>query len=294
MSSNKDFESLKPQPQNSTISNFPRLQKPQKIRPKTGYEYTTYSSRQKMLTLNKPVKPYKRFVDTKIADQGLDPSLAFRKLIKTDVVRPIERENNEYKENSVDIKQRPQTSRWCLGNTKTTPNIESIPKFQQFKPYYFNKTRTEADIKNYQKFTLKTDHIAIKIPEIKQQDLGFLKTKAEFNTQTQSNSFWKPYYKNETLNNLSSKNYNIINFAPLEKNAANLTGMIYYQNMNNKYKGVSEYTDLTRLNRPNYNKEFAKLYNENPKRFCKYNGIFSNMYDASHKNGNIITPFGHK
>ena len=40
------------------------------------------------------------------------------------------------------------------------------------------------------------------------------------------------------------------------------------------------------------NKDFSEKINDNPLRFRKYTGIFSDMYDSSHKNGDIIRPFG--
>ena len=59
-----------------------------------------------------------------------------------------------------------------------------------------------------------------------------------------------------------------------------------------KKKGIGEYADLTKTFRVNLNKEFTQKINSNPYRFRKYKGIFSDMYDSSHKNGDIITPFG--
>ena len=64
--------------------------------------------------------------------------------------------------------------------------------------------------------------------------------------------------------------------------------------LNYRKKGVGEFSDLSKTFRVNVNKDFIQKYEENPKRFYKFTGIFSNMYDASHKNGNIITPFGIK
>ena len=63
--------------------------------------------------------------------------------------------------------------------------------------------------------------------------------------------------------------------------------------LNDRKKGIGEYADLTKTFRLNFNKDFAEKFKSNPFRFHKYTGIFSNMYDASHKNGNIIPPFGH-
>ena len=96
--------------------------------------------------------------------------------------------------------------------------------------------------------------------------------------------------KNST-NNISSKDYNIINFKPLPKANPNphilLNKTLYF-----KKKGIGEFADLTKTFRVNFNKEFTAQLKENPYRFRKYQGIFSDMYDSSHKNGDIITPFG--
>ena len=66
------------------------------------------------------------------------------------------------------------------------------------------------------------------------------------------------------------------------------------RNIHHRRKGISEYSDLTKTFSTNFNKNYSRLLTENPYRFHKYTGIFSEMYDAAHRNGNIIEPFGNK
>ena len=66
--------------------------------------------------------------------------------------------------------------------------------------------------------------------------------------------------------------------------------------VNRKYTKPGEERQADFINIVAWNKlaDFAEKYNQNPNRFHKFTGIFSNMYDAAHKNGNIIKPFGQK
>ena len=125
------------------------------------------------------------------------------------------------------------------------------------------------------------------------QEKSFIKLKTDyyFNTETKKENEWVPLTCKNSTNNISSKDYNIINFKPLPKANPNphilLNKTLYF-----KKKGIGEFADLTKTFRVNFNKEFADQLKENPYRFRKYQGIFSDMYDSSHKNGDIITPFG--
>ena len=59
----------------------------------------------------------------------------------------------------------------------------------------------------------------------------------------------------------------------------------------NKKKSVCEYSDLTRNFAIHLEKNYQKAIKDNPKRFLTYNGVFTYLYDASHRNGNISMPF---
>ena len=63
--------------------------------------------------------------------------------------------------------------------------------------------------------------------------------------------------------------------------------------LNFRKKGIGEYYDLKNIYNKNFNKGFSIKYG-NPKRFYKYNGYFSNIYDVSKRNGKISLPFGIK
>ena len=102
---------------------------------------------------------------------------------------------------------------------------------------------------------------------------------------------WAPYPSKNSMKTFSSKNYDIITFMPIFPYNSNC--QIMNKTLNDRKKGIGEYADLTKTFRINFNKDFAEKFNNNPFRFHKFTGIFSNMYDASHKNGNIIPPFGH-
>lgn len=92
------------------------------------------------------------------------------------------------------------------------------------------------------------------------------------------------------MNNRSSVTYNILNNDSNSASGAIIVKMLD-KKVTNKKKGVAEITDLTRPFHPNFNRNYKDYLNENPKIFNAYNGIFSHMYDAAHRNGNIVVPF---
>jgi len=59
----------------------------------------------------------------------------------------------------------------------------------------------------------------------------------------------------------------------------------------NRKKCIAEYDDLYHVFYPNYSKKYISTLNENPQVFRTYKGIFTNMYDAANRNGNIIEVF---
>lgn len=59
----------------------------------------------------------------------------------------------------------------------------------------------------------------------------------------------------------------------------------------NRKKGVCEFYDITQPYSSNWDKNYNSSFNENKDIFKSYQGIFSQMYDAARKNGNISVPF---
>ena len=262
-----------------------------------GAPFQTHPIKQKLFNKPRPMRPYERFIPTKIALTGVDPSGNINEFISNDIIHPMKRPNLYIKTFSVDNSKKniDMDNRWALKTTAKCNNSKSLPKLQPFTSYYFPPKYNNKDIDNYRKFSLKTDHIGIQVPRCEKvsQEKSFIKLKTDyyFNTETKKENEWVPLTCENSTNNISSKDYNIINFKPLPKANPNphilLNRTLYF-----KKKGIGEFADLTKTFRVNFNKEFADQLKENPYRFRKYQGIFSDMYDSSHKNGDIITPFG--
>jgi hypothetical protein len=270
-----------------------------------GNPYPTYTLKQKEFTRPRPEREYRRFIETKQALSGMDPSGKIQEFINKDIIRPLVRpslydhfdiKNPNYIHNDL-YKTRPNNnSKWAINTACRAPNLETLPKVQPYQTYYFPPKYNNKDIEKYRAFSLKSDHIGIKVPRIRKIESkdSFLKLKKDYSvsSETKKENKWYPYPSKDSLKTLSSKNYDIINFIPILPYNSNC--QIMNKTLNYRKKGVGEFSDLSKTFRVNVNKDFKEKFEENPKRFYKYTGIFSNMYDASHKNGNIITPFGQK
>ena len=218
----------------------------QRQRPKTSYEINSYAQRE-MRNKIYPVRPFKRFLDIKQAEQGIDPSATVYQSIKSDLIKPIQKDNifNNRSNSTEPIRERrPATAKWALGCTKFTPEPSKIPKVQQYTQYNFYQPRTKETISNYRKGSLPTDHIGMKIPEIKSKDSEYLRIKSEYNIQSGSNSYWVPYHKGISNNNTSSKNYNILNFQPLFNKSDNKSSDTPIKIKHSKYKTVDNFDSI--------------------------------------------------
>ena len=262
-----------------------------------GAPFQTHTIKQKLFNKPRPMRPYERFIPTKIALTGVDPSGNINEFISNDIIHPMKRPNLYIKTFSVDNSKKniDMDNRWALKTTAKCNDRKSLPKLQPFVSYYFPPKYNNKDIDNYRKFSLKTDHIGIQVPRCEKvsQEKSFIKLKTDyyFNTETKKENEWLPLTCKNSTNNISSKDYNIINFKPL-KNMNHTSRILMHKTLYNKKKGISEIADLNKIFRVNINKDFSEKINDNPLRFRKYTGIFSDMYDSSHKNGDIIRPFG--
>lgn len=235
----------------------------------------------------KPVREYQRFQKTKTADTGEDPQGAMREFIKNDLVRPLERIKTPPKKTVVDM------GKWALGVEKKCPSPEKLPKVQQLREYTFVK-RTDSDVEKYRSYFHDTNHIAIRVPKIEKKDdnTSYLKMKEKFGSHsTTFKEGWVPLGNLKTVNNRSSVVYNIL--SPNENNSisGNLVMKILDKKVANKKKSIAEFADLTRPFNPNVNPKYKECYSGSENMFHRYNGIYSHMYDAAHRNGNIYVPF---
>ena len=268
--------------------------------------YPTHNIKQKEFNNPRPIRQYRRFLPTKKALSGMDPHGTLTEFIKKDIVIPLHRKNlftdffdiksPSYKHNDFIKTKMNENSKWALDTIARAPNYETLPKVQQFKTYYFPPKYNNKDPIKYRAYSLRTDHIGIKIPKIKKIEKinSFLKLKEDYcvSTETDKQNWWRPFPIKNLGKNSSSKEYNIINFKPILEKNSNFEMM--NKTINYRKKGNGEFNDLTRTFRVNVNKVFREKFEQNPNRFRRFTGIFSNMYDAAHKNGNIIRPFGQK
>jgi hypothetical protein len=270
-----------------------------------GNPYPTYNLKQKEFNRPRPQREYRRFLETKIALTGMDPDGKIKEFINKDIIKPVTRpslyedfniKSPNYKHNDLYNTRPNNNSKWALNPSCRAPNYETLPKIQPYQTYYFPPKYNNKEIEKYRAFSLKTDHIGIKIPNLRkiEQKDSFLKLKRDYSvsSETKTHNMWVPFPSKDGIINISSKEYDILNFMPNISNISNC--QIMNRTINYRKKGVGEYDDLRKTFRVNVNKDFVERFIENPKRFRRYTGIFSNMYDASHKNGNIITPFGQK
>lgn len=259
------------------------------------YRLSPAATSQKLFSTISPVRPFNRFIKPKLSYTGVDPSQTFINFINKDIPKPYKSQLYPYSDkNSIKI----ENTKWSIGTTCNCRSKEFLPKFQQYKNYYFiSNNDNKNKIDNLRNTYLSTDHISIKKPETldiikekKENKKSILKLK-QHNFNSESNSFWTPFEHIDDNNfNRSSVDYNIINY----KNntiSAKREMSILEKSINNKKKGVTEFSQLQRNFEPNYRPKFNQMLRENNNIFMKYKGVFTQLYDSYNKNGNVFQPF---
>lgn len=258
------------------------------------YKLPELTKVQKNFNRFRPVKPFDRFGKAKMADTGINPPEIFLKFIKKDGIRgSYTREIPESIKEGINY--RPTNPlKWTIGTTYFCNKEKLVPKIDPYKEYNFIK-RNKEDVENFQKSYLPSDHISIRNPRISRSiDLDsypYLKMKSQYGPHKESESFWSPRIYDETsAANRSSVDYNIISN---EENPISgvKSVLLFEKTVHNKKKGLGEFLHCQRSFAPNYNPRFHRLIEENNKRFTKYKGIFTELYESANKNGNIYAPF---
>lgn len=109
------------------------------------------------------------------------------------------------------------------------------------------------------------------------------------NSTTYTNG-WVPRGDYKTISNRSSVTYNIVNNDNNYSMAA-LDSKIMDVKLFNRKKCIVEFDDLNHFFHPNFSPRYNSVISENPYAFKTYKGVFTNMYDAANRNGNIIEVF---
>jgi hypothetical protein len=227
----------------------------------------------------------------KIAGTGQDPCESMKEFMSKDYILPLEHFNvyKGLKENIV-IEQ----EKWSINTAAKCKNPTLIPKYQQYENYSFPRPDAE-EVRKWQVGKMATDNYTLKFDEKNKKAPGeprLCENKFKFGSHTETyKQGWVPNpIKEKGTNNRSSVPYNILNNDNNTLSGSVQSGILDKKLFNVK-KGVAEIADLTRVTNPNYNARYAELYHENNNIFKGVKGIFTDMYDASHKNGNISLPF---
>jgi hypothetical protein len=244
-----------------------------------------HSMLQKTHGTYKPVRDFDRFLKDKVANTGYDPKRAFYEFMINDIPRPLSRPRPFYPQIET------PHEKWALKTDKNAAAVEKVPKLQQYKDYFF-PNRAELNPDSYRSKFLPTDNVSIRVPKIEKRDDkdSYLHLKGKFGPHTVTDNPWVPQGNFKTINNRSSVDWNLISHDE-NKHGGALVVTVSDRKVINRKKGVAEIADLTRTFYPNFSKKYDENYKENKNIFHTCNGIFSYMYDAAHKNGNIIMPF---
>lgn len=251
---------------------------------KAGYQPEKLSMLQKTYGVYRPVKGFNRFGKSIMGDTGEDRNRAYVEFINKELIQPLKRPKVPEAGYVPD-----DPLKWTVGCTKICNSSELLPKKQQYKDVTYHISNSP----DYNKYYLQTDNISIKVPtEINRSahQCPFLNMKAKYGAHSESKQGWVPREYTLTAANRGSVPYNIINYTMNPVSSAKSSDMMN-KTLNNKKKGVAEFSDFTRPSYANFNKEYQQLLAENRNIFHNYNGIFSNLYDSAKKNGNICMPF---
>ena len=236
----------------------------------------------------RPVKGFRRFGKGIIADTGEDPNRAYIEFLNKDIVKPLYRPTPKEPQYVPD-----NPLKWSVGCTKKCNSPDLLPKIDPYRDYYYSPKK-EEEVDKYLKHFIDTDHISIRVPEISKSydsSNSFLIRKANYGSHAESKAGWVPRtYDIESVGNRNSVPYNIINNTDSNVSGAQ-RGTMLDRTLNNKKKGVAEFSDFTKPSHPNFNKEYQDLVAKDPKIFMRYKGIFSELYDSAWRNGNIYVPF---
>ena len=261
------------------------------------YKLNSKPKAQQLFSTITPVRPFNRFMKPKQANTGIDPTQTFLNFISKDLPRPYKNHLSPiYKENKKNIHI--ENTKWSVGATCNCCREKFLPKLDPYKDYHFIANDENKNKNNLRMTYLSTDHISIKTPDmlktinaIKNNNKKSILKLKELNFNSESNSYWVPFDHGDDNNfNRSSVDYNIINYTE-NKSSGRREATILERSVNNKKKGVTEFTQLQRTFEPNFRPKFAQMFEENNKRFLKYKGTFTQLYDSYNKNGNVYQPF---
>ncbi|OMJ92533.1 hypothetical protein SteCoe_4665 [Stentor coeruleus] len=206
-------------------------------------------------------KTANRFGSSRQYGNGTDPNDRFINFINRDIVKNIDIHRDTVKRvDNLDSRK----DKIPVGCTKK-----------------INTTRSQSPPQPYE---ITTDHITFQAPTY--TSLG-PPPKPLYTKSTVSKEGWVAPRGEAGMGNCQSVNYNIINF----QDSPNAVIRKVTNLQAGRSKGITQFADLNRPFNPNFNEDYTKALNEEPKVFYKKTGIFSHMYDAAARHGYMTMPF---
>lgn len=207
-----------------------------------------------------------KYIGYKVQGTGIDPRGTFNEFLKKDIKTNIDIHRDTVKR---------------IDDLESRKNVVAVGCTKKFP----DKTAKKQEPVKY---TLETDHVSFKNPESislrHSQSTVFSKTAQ---TALDARNGWAPHTSKTSLVNNLSTNYNIITLQETQSRPFKQISSIDAR----RSKGLAEYSDLAKNTNTKFNPEFARTISEDPKHFYRKTGIFSNMYDAAARHGNITMPF---
>ena len=166
---------------------------------------------------------------------------------------------------------------------KPPPNSDG--KSNNFRNFMKNlRSQKTYCYNNSDIFNLKNDEISLN--KIGEKYLFCVPQKIKYTASRESNSEWKSQVMEKSMNNCSSKKYNIL--TPNRKNS-NLAKEEFYKTLNeardnrnnpiSKPRSVSKFIDLANHSSSNFGKDYMNCYNANPNCFKKVPEFCSSFGD---------------
>ena len=110
-------------------------------------------------------------------------------------------------------------------------------------------------------------------------------TKPKYSINDTSKTPWVPLAGcSKTINNRSSVAHNIISHEGNDHSPNMQIGLLD-KKVNNKKKGIGEFSDLQRITSVNINHEHRNAYHTDQHIFKRKNGVFTHLYDAAARFG---------
>ena len=226
----------------------------------------------------KPVRPFKRFMDTKQCNTGVDPNKIYQNFASRDTFFNMHRERRTITLNE-DFATVPR-GKVPHGTTKHTF------KLGLGEDARLNRNSIGLHAQTFPRSP--TDHISSEPPAQERPFQGLFDSmvqESKYEKNTKTTNPWAPKpAKIRTISNRNSVTHNILSFEPNKYTPA-LSYTERLQQGVGRQKGIAEIDDLKRITAVNRNVDHIAAMSGNEKVFARKDGIFTHLYNSAARFG---------